>query len=135
MELEVFAGDVPHTNCPLVVVVPFLVQNWKVVVGSINQLLITLGGIVKVNRVSLKTYFWPFLLHIHIDFDGRVIFLFLFVISCLWLESGVNQKPIAKEDVNNLGCTKFCFLPKVYFFSLSAVERLHNLECKLLKTT
>jgi hypothetical protein len=69
MGMEVTTVDVPHINYPLLVVCHFLMQNKKMVIGLIHQLPISLGGIVKVDRLNLRRNFQPLPLHICIDID------------------------------------------------------------------
>jgi hypothetical protein len=68
MGLAVAIVGVPHTNYPLLVVLFFLGQNRKEVIGLIAKFLFCLKRVVEINQLALRGWYDPLHFTLKSDF-------------------------------------------------------------------
>jgi hypothetical protein len=66
--LAIGVAHIPHLNYPLLAICFFPMQNQKMVIAQLTNFPLHLGRTIKVNRLNLKRHYWPFILHVMIDF-------------------------------------------------------------------
>jgi hypothetical protein len=66
MGVAVVVVNVPHTNYELIAIYLFMVQNRKMVVGSIDQLSVAFEEGCEINQLTMKGRYQPFAVHVRI---------------------------------------------------------------------
>jgi len=124
MVLEIDAAYVAHTNYPWWVVCPFSMPNQKKVTSWIDQLLITSKeGLSRSMGLAYKNTSEPFLFVSILGVIEEISTSSSSLSNFNTWKVGLIGNQLHR-NIHNLGCTKSCVFPNVFFFNLVVVDKL-----------